>query len=60
MSPWIGKLVFLLGLVVFVAIRVPHDKRSKVTKITERRKGTLEKTLLVLMGIGGFLLRGCK
>jgi protein-S-isoprenylcysteine O-methyltransferase Ste14 len=45
-----------MGLVVFVAIRVPHDKRSKVTKITESRKGTLEKTLLVLMGIGCFLL----
>jgi hypothetical protein len=45
-----------LGLVVFVAIRVPHDKRSKETKITESRKGTLERTLLVLMGIGGFLL----
>ena len=33
MNPWIGKLAFLLGLVVFVAIRVPHDRRSKVTKI---------------------------
>jgi protein-S-isoprenylcysteine O-methyltransferase Ste14 len=56
MNPWIGKLAFLLGLVVSVAIRVPHDKRSKETKITESRKRTLEKTLLVLMGIGGFLL----
>jgi hypothetical protein len=56
MSAWIGKTVFLLGLVVFVAIRVPHDKRSKETKIAESRKGTLEATLLALMGIGGFLL----
>jgi protein-S-isoprenylcysteine O-methyltransferase Ste14 len=56
MNPWIGKLAFLLGLVVFVAIRVPHDKRSKETKIAESRKGALEKALLVLMGIGGFLL----
>lgn len=56
MNPWIGKLVFLTGLVVFVAIRVPHDKRSKLTKIAESRKGTREKTLLVLMGIGCFLL----
>jgi protein-S-isoprenylcysteine O-methyltransferase Ste14 len=56
MNPSIGKLAFLMGLVVFVAIRVPHDKRSKVSKITESRKGTLEKILLVLMGIGCFLL----
>jgi hypothetical protein len=27
------KTAFLLGLVVFVAIRVPHDKRSKETEI---------------------------
>ncbi|MGO9125714.1 MAG: protein-S-isoprenylcysteine O-methyltransferase [Terriglobales bacterium] len=56
MNPWIGKLAFLLGLVVFFAIRVPHDKRSKETKITESHRGALEKTLLVLMGISGILL----
>src|ERR1039458_10505388 len=56
MNAWIGKTAFLLGLVVFVAIRVPHDKRSKETKIAESRKGALEGTLLVLMGIGGFVL----
>ena len=56
MNPWIGETAFLLGLVVFVAIRVPHDKRSKETKIAESRKGALEATLLVLMGIGGFVL----
>jgi protein-S-isoprenylcysteine O-methyltransferase Ste14 len=55
-NPWIGKTAFLLGLVVFVAIRVPHDKRSKATKIVESRKGVLEATLLALMGIGGFIL----
>jgi len=56
MSAWIGKAAFLLGLIVFVAIRVPHDKRSKESKIVESRKGALEATLLALMGIGGFLL----
>lgn len=56
MNPWIGKLAFLLGLVAFVAIRVPHDKRSQEAKIAESRKGVLEKALLVLMAIGGFLL----
>lgn len=49
-------MAFLLGLVVFVAIRVPHDRRSQETKVTESRKGSLEKALLVLMGIGGFVL----
>lgn len=56
MNPWIGKTVFLVGMVVCVAIRVPHDKRSKETKIAESRKGVLEKTLLVLMAITGFIL----
>jgi len=55
MNPWIGKTTFLLGMVIFVAIRVPHDKRSKETKIAESRKGALEATLLALMGIGGFV-----
>jgi protein-S-isoprenylcysteine O-methyltransferase Ste14 len=55
MNPWIGKTVFLTGLVVCVAIRVPHDKRSKETKIAESRKGALEKILLVLMAITGFI-----
>jgi hypothetical protein len=56
MNPWIGKTAFLLGLVVFVAIRVPHDKRSKETKIAESHKGAVEVTLLALMGMGGFVL----
>lgn len=56
MNPWIGKTTFLLGLVVFVAIRVPYDKRSRETKIAESRKGALEATLLALMGIGGLVL----
>ena len=43
MNPWIGKVAFLLGLAALVAIRVPHDKRSKEAKIVESRKGTLEK-----------------
>jgi len=50
MNPWIGETAFLLGLVVFVAIRVPHDKRSKETKIAESHKGAVEVTLLALMG----------
>jgi protein-S-isoprenylcysteine O-methyltransferase Ste14 len=56
MNAWVGKTAFLTGLAVFVSIRVPHDKRSKETKIAQSRKGALEMTLLGLMGIGGFLL----
>src|SRR5882762_4993010 len=56
MNPWIGSVVFLVGMVVCVAIRVPHDKRSKEVKIAESRKGALEKTLLALMAITGFIL----
>ena len=56
MSPWTGKAVLLMGLVVFVAIRAPHDKRSRETKITESHKGALETALMALMGIGCFLL----
>ncbi len=53
MNPWIGKAVFLVGMVVCVAIRLPHDKRSKGIKVAESRKGALEKTLLGLMAITG-------
>ncbi len=53
MNPWIGKAVFLVGMVVCVAIRVPHDKRSKGIKVAESRKGALEKLLLTLMAITG-------
>ncbi|HEY6392345.1 MAG TPA: protein-S-isoprenylcysteine O-methyltransferase [Bryobacteraceae bacterium] len=56
MNLWIGKTVFLVGMMICVAIRVPHDRRSKETKIAESRKGALEKTLLVLMAITGFIL----
>src|SRR5260370_34004125 len=53
MNPWIGKIVFLVGLLVSVLIRVPHDKRSKGVRIAESRKGALEKLLLTLMAITG-------
>jgi protein-S-isoprenylcysteine O-methyltransferase Ste14 len=55
MNPWIGSAVFLAGMVVCVAIRIPHDKRSKEIKIAESRKGALEKLLLVLMALTGFV-----
>src|SRR5260370_20468191 len=53
MNPWIGTAAFLVGVVVCIAIRVPHDKRSKGIKIAESRKGVLEQLLLALMAITG-------
>src|SRR5260370_42486234 len=53
MNPWIGKAAFLAGMLVSIAIRVPHDKPSKGIKIAESRKGALEKHLLALMAITG-------
>jgi hypothetical protein len=41
--------------VVCVAIRLPHDKRSKGVKIAESRRGALEKLPLALMAITGFI-----
>src|ERR1039458_8755474 len=55
MNAWIGKTVLLMGLIVFVAIRAPYERRSKETKITESRRGAQETTLMVLMGIGCFV-----
>jgi len=41
---------------MFFAIRAPHNKRSKETKISESRKSLLEKTLMFSMTLGGFVL----
>lgn len=56
MSAWIGKTALVLGMVVLIAIRMPHERRSKETKIAESRKGGLEISLFVVMGIGGLVL----
>src|ERR1044071_6843932 len=51
-SPWVGNITFLFGLAALVAIRWPHEARSKAAPIAESRKGTLERALLGLMGVG--------
>jgi hypothetical protein len=48
MNPWIGNAIFLISVIASIAIRVPHDKVSQETKVTESRKGALEKLLLLL------------
>ena len=45
--------MFLVGMVVCISIRVPHDKRSKGIRVAVSRKGALEKLLLALMAITG-------
>lgn len=58
MAPWVGKVAFFVGLLIFVAIRVPHDRRSKGMAISESRKGVLECLLLFLMTLGVIVLPG--
>ena len=43
MNPLFGKILFLVGMVASIAIRVPHDKISKETKNIYSGKGVLEK-----------------
>jgi len=56
LNPLFGKILFLIGTVVSIGIRVPHDKISKETKNIYSGKDVLEKVLLLLMLLGGFLL----
>ena len=55
-SPWLGRAVFLAGLVATIVIRHPHDETSKKTKIADDRRGRLELALLALMMLGTLLL----
>ncbi|MGZ3687717.1 MAG: protein-S-isoprenylcysteine O-methyltransferase [Bdellovibrionota bacterium] len=56
MNPWYGKALFLVGVVVTVFIRAPHDSRNKKVRVAEDRKGPMEIFLLVVMGISCMLL----
>ena len=51
-----GSLVWLSLMVILPAIRAPYLKQTKQNTITEKRKTTIESTLLVLTMVGnGFL-----
>jgi protein-S-isoprenylcysteine O-methyltransferase Ste14 len=54
-NPWVGKGVFLAGMIAFIAIRAPHAHRSSQKAVAESRKGRLEEFLLALMTFGFFL-----
>ena len=56
MSPWFGRMEFLLGLVAMVAIRAPYARRCAKLSVVERQKGRRETTLLGLMWIATTIL----
>ncbi|MBI3556096.1 MAG: isoprenylcysteine carboxylmethyltransferase family protein [Deltaproteobacteria bacterium] len=56
LNPWFGKALTIAGIIVTVAIRVPHDGRSAKVPVVDSRKGTLEVVLLALMSLGIFVL----
>jgi protein-S-isoprenylcysteine O-methyltransferase Ste14 len=52
---WIAKAVILAGMVVMIAIRAPHGRRSRSIKVARSRKTPLETLLLVLAWVGFFV-----
>lgn len=56
MTPGWGSAVFFGALIASIAIRVPHDRRSREVMIADSRKGRLERFLLGLVVLGGGLL----
>lgn len=52
----IGIAIYFAALVASIVIRIPHDRRSRETKVRETRKGALEITLLAMVAISGLLL----
>jgi hypothetical protein len=55
-DPWIGKGVFLAGMVAFIAIRAPFARKSVQRPVSESRKGGLEVVLLLLMTLSFLVL----
>jgi protein-S-isoprenylcysteine O-methyltransferase Ste14 len=56
MNIWFGKIVFIVGFLVFGYFRHPHVKRNKTVKTDENRKGGLDIALIVFAAIGSILL----
>ncbi len=52
LNVWFAKAVILTGIIVTVAIRAPHGRRSRSVKVVKSRKGPLEVVLLSLVSIG--------
>jgi len=41
MNPWLGKIAIGLGVVVLIAIRIPHAGRGRKVKVVETRKSVM-------------------
>ena len=50
------KIVFFAGIVLFFIIRYPYQQQNKKNQITDNRKTSQEKLLLVLVSIGMLLI----
>ncbi len=55
MNPWIVKALVLAGIVVMIAIRAPHGRRSRIVKVATSHKTPLETGLLILAWVGFFV-----
>jgi protein-S-isoprenylcysteine O-methyltransferase Ste14 len=52
MDPWLGKIAILTGLVILIAMRIPHARRGMKVTVAERRTSIQERAFHVLLGIG--------
>jgi protein-S-isoprenylcysteine O-methyltransferase Ste14 len=52
MNPWIAKGIVLAAILVIMAIRAPHGRRSRSVKVAKSHKTPLETRLLVLAWVG--------
>ena len=54
MNPWLGKIAILLGVVILIAIRIPHARRGRKVTVVETRQSVRETALHVLIGFEEF------
>lgn len=52
MSPLVGKIIWVIGVLSWFAIRYPHDRRSKRTAKTHREVGAREFFSLAISTLG--------
>jgi protein-S-isoprenylcysteine O-methyltransferase Ste14 len=52
MSETLAEAIWVLGLVVWFIIRLPHQRRSRRIKVVAERKSTLERAVLAAATIG--------
>ncbi len=52
----VGKVIFVVGLIAFVAIRVPHDRQRKLVRVDDARRGVLEVALMAGVAAGCFVV----